>query len=372
MKKFTCLPTGKILPIILLLITVFFLPPKADAQVNVDCRKIFDKESYKCLTDSNACSDACMKETEKPDGSAYFNSGEIYQKCMKASDCEGKSSACGDKALANFRACNKGESRKEEELIQPAEPWTSIKFMTDEMRQKSQEINQWIEENLGEFETKRIEEKRFDLEIYGRTPQITEAIIKQAQEEWKKLNEQVWSEPESEYIWQDEWPDDIKSEPWSNNSGAIIRSPSWALMYLEETKKLAPNGTTTRTLTLKGKEGEVEVKITNENPAQNKFRVQTNSVRVVAPRTHFWVSQNSDKNQTVVGIYEGEVQITTKDGKTTSLLPDGDKPGVVVVVQKLSVVKFAIAGVILAIILGGALLVIKRKILAKPSSSRKR
>src|SRR3990167_10253777 len=113
MKKFTCLPTGKILPIILLLITVFFLPPKADAQVNVDCRKIFDKESYKCLTDSNACSDACMKETEKPDGRAYFNSGEIYQKCMKASDCEGKSRTCSEQALANFRACGKsGEQPK--------------------------------------------------------------------------------------------------------------------------------------------------------------------------------------------------------------------------------------------------------------------
>lgn len=81
------------------------VPSKAES--GQDCRKIFDKESYKCLTDFNDCSNACLKETEKPDGSSYFNSGEIYKKCMKSSDCEGKNDACDEQALANFRACSK-------------------------------------------------------------------------------------------------------------------------------------------------------------------------------------------------------------------------------------------------------------------------
>ncbi|MBI4028886.1 MAG: S-layer homology domain-containing protein [Candidatus Blackburnbacteria bacterium] len=76
-----------------------------DAQTDPDCRKIFDSAMSQCTKDYNACSDACSEKTKKPDGTTYFNSGEIYTKCMKASGCHEKSSACGDKALEDYRAC---------------------------------------------------------------------------------------------------------------------------------------------------------------------------------------------------------------------------------------------------------------------------
>ena len=71
-------------------------------------------------------------------------------------------------------------------------------------------------------------------------------------------------------------------------------------------------------------------------------------------------------------VYEGEVEVKTKDGKTISVTPDGDQPGVVVISQKLSPVKLAFFVVVLAVVAGGAFLIIKRKILTKPSKKQSR
>ncbi|MBI2597557.1 hypothetical protein HYW41_05380, partial [Candidatus Daviesbacteria bacterium] len=110
MKKFLLL-------IFLIFISLPFLSAKTNAQPEPECRKIFDSAMSQCTKDYNACSDACSKKTKKPDGTTYFNSGEIYTKCMKASDCSGKSSACSEQALANFRACGKpGEQPKAAEV----------------------------------------------------------------------------------------------------------------------------------------------------------------------------------------------------------------------------------------------------------------
>ena len=107
MKKF-------ILPIILLLATVFFLSPKVDAQTNPECRKIYDKEDYKCFGVFNECSDSCVKEAEKPDGTLYFNSGELYPKCIKANRCHEKSDECHTQAQENYYACLGGISKDKE------------------------------------------------------------------------------------------------------------------------------------------------------------------------------------------------------------------------------------------------------------------
>jgi len=93
---------------------VFFLSPKVDAQTNPECRKIYDKEDYKCFGVFNECSDSCVKEAEKPDGTLYFNSGELYPKCIKANRCHEKSDECHTQAQENYYACLDGISKDKE------------------------------------------------------------------------------------------------------------------------------------------------------------------------------------------------------------------------------------------------------------------
>ncbi|MDP3973753.1 MAG: FecR family protein [Candidatus Daviesbacteria bacterium] len=137
--------------------------------------------------------------------------------------------------------------------------------------------------------------------------------------------------------------------PWGPDAGAVISLPQGTEVEL---------GTNARSVKLN--QGEIEVKIQNNN-SQNPFKIHSGSLTVVAPRTHFWVSQNSDKNQTVIGVYRGEVQVTTQDGQTATVVPAGDKPGVVVISQKLSPVKLSVAGFVLIAIVGGIVLFLNKR-----------
>ena len=84
---------------------VFFTVQNANAQTKSDCFDTRNKESYQCLLRSGECSDACQEKTKKPDGSRYFNSGEIYTTCMKKSECSAKSDACDKKTQESYRSC---------------------------------------------------------------------------------------------------------------------------------------------------------------------------------------------------------------------------------------------------------------------------
>ena len=142
--------------------------------------------------------------------------------------------------------------------------------------------------------------------------------------------------------------------PWGPDAGAVISLPQGTEVEL---------GTNTRSVKLN--QGEIEVKIQNNN-SQNPFKIHSGSLTVVAPRTHFWVNKNTDKNQTVIGVYRGEVRVTTKDGQTVTVVPVGDKPGVVVVTQKLSVAKLSmVAAVVLGIIVAAAWFVKRSRVRIK-------
>ncbi len=73
------------------------------------------------------------------------------------------------------------------------------------------------------------------------------------------------------------------------------------------------------------------------------------------------MSYTPEKKLAVISVYEGEVEIKTKDGQTVKLKPDGGKPGVLVVSKKLSPVKLAIGGLALFAITGGIVWFLKRK-----------
>ena len=73
-----------------------------------------------------------------------------------------------------------------------------------------------------------------------------------------------------------------------------------------------------------------------------------------------------------MGVYEGEVEVKTNDGYIVKVKPDGDKPGVVVVYQKLSPIKLTIFGTVTLIIVATTVWFVKRRILSKFSKKKSR
>lgn len=145
---------------------------------------------------------------------------------------------------------------------------------------------------------------------------------------------------------------------WDTNSGAVINVFPQA--EVQFAKPVSGEAVKEAKRMIMLNKGELEVKIKNDN-AKNKFGVQTDYLDLIVIGTHFWVSHDPNSKQTVVGVYEGKVEVKTKDGQTAAVTPDGDKPGVIVVSQKLSLTKLAFSGVVLAAAIGGTLLFLKKK-----------
>lgn len=155
---------------------------------------------------------------------------------------------------------------------------------------------------------------------------------------------------------------------WNTNSGAVINVfPQAEVQFVKpvlgedvkETKRI-----------IKLNKGNIEVKVKNTN-AENKFGAQTDFLDLLVIGTHFWMSHDPNSKKTVVGVYEGKVEVKTKDGQITTVSPSGDKPGVVIVAQKLSVVKLAITGLVLAVVFGGAIFILRKRGSSKSFKKRK-
>ncbi len=110
------------------------------------------------------------------------------------------------------------------------------------------------------------------------------------------------------------------------------------------------------------KTGEIEVNIESGVYTAPILQVFTTNVVAGVRGTRFWVSYNKDKNLSTVGVYEGEIEVKARGSdKSTLVSPNGDKPGVVMVSQKLSVWKLVLAGLALTGVIGGVIFFLKRK-----------
>ena len=454
----------------------------SEAESKQDCRKIFDKESYKCLTDSTACSIACGDETKRPDGGGYFNSGDIYQKCMKASDCDGKSSTCNEQALENFRACGKSDqqpkateekkeslkTKKEDEPyllkffgINPFETWLRLKNLgeaggyfaraTDEMFFSTKSVDLNYEDGMtrvevdstsllgpdltmtspkeikgaqirlpGQYEYQNLQpNQNIPNDSYIRINSPTSFVIGGEDVEVSPVNEggqieflvQKSKENESvdfiesrrdeldnmtvkigsivdyfakhpsispeieEKAWQvtpvTEHPagekliedvpgtSDTKIYSWESNSGAVIKSNDWENVEFKE-PVTGDDGSTVRTVLLK--EGEVEVKVKNDKPLENRFQVKAaDFLDAVSVETHYLVGYNSETKRGSVIVYEGKVEVKARDGKVITVEPKDGKPGVTVITRKISVTKLTMVGLAALVIIGGIVWLVKRK-----------
>jgi len=160
-----------------------------------------------------------------------------------------------------------------------------------------------------------------------------------------------------------------KRYSWDTASGAVIKSNDWENIEFKE-PMVDGGGFTTRAVKLK--KGEVEVKVRNDKPAETKFKVEAaDFLDAVSIETHYWVGYNPETKQSGVIVYEGKVEVKTRDGKTITVEPKDGKPGIVVIFQKLSPVKLAIWGLILAVAAGGMAWFIKRRSQFKLSKKKK-
>ena len=239
--------------------------------------------------------------------------------------------------------------------------WESVKFMTEEMKQKSLEVGRWIEENLGEWETKKLERDNLEYELYGRSPQMTEQIIREAQEAWKKSTDGVrfFDEESFPQKWRVMVEDHLKPGAQvvsDDDSTVIFRADGGSILFYPSSFGVY---TVENTYNLEG--GLIEVK-TGTAP----INIKTLNAFIKSKGTHYRVSFDRNKQLTVVTVYEGEVEIKTLDGKTVKVTPEGGNPGVAVVRKRLSVPKLVLTrGVLAAIIIGGAFLVFKKRKLIK-------
>ena len=114
--------------------------------------------------------------------------------------------------------------------------------------------------------------------------------------------------------------------------------------------------------------GEIEAKT-----GQESIEFKTPSATIRTKGTHFFINHDPRKKATVVGVYEGEVEvIPNKGNKSVTTSPNGNKPGLVVVTQKLSVIKLAIVSLGVLAIVAVIVWFIKKKAARKLFKKRQR
>lgn len=164
--------------------------------------------------------------------------------------------------------------------------------------------------------------------------------------------------------------DNVKIYSWDADSGAVIKSSDWQQTEIK-THPVQSGGFITREVQFK--QGNVEVKVRNESVPKMRFSVKSpDFLEAVSNRTHYLVSYDKDTKQNTVVVYEGKVEVKTNDGKTIAVEPKDGKPGMVVVTKELSVVKLILFGLALAVVTGGAILILRRKFASKGFGKKKR
>lgn len=114
------------------------------------------------------------------------------------------------------------------------------------------------------------------------------------------------------------------------------------------------------------------IEVLEETGGQNSASYETPNAEIFVIGTNFLVNYDKEANRSIVSVYEGKVEVKTNDGKATTVAPDGDKPGIAIVSQKLSPIKLAITGSVFLGIIGVMVYILKRKFSAKGSIKKRR
>lgn len=364
-----------ILPVILLLTAALLLSSKADAQVDVQyCQNEYNARRSTCIANDNKCSASCGEN----------------QVCWDA--CNKGRNTCDEAAVAWQKECLGLNTNNQEMPVDPqpvsvvpkTAPKASVTPKVQDLQLGKQQegdkgigsdaVNEWIKNNFGDLDIKKIEAGP-QLE---RQPLITEdqtaTVEAPAQDQFylgmSNTNGLVKLPDSQEFT-------DFQ-DIWHIPTGSTVRAMDKPIRINIGTKKvmiIAPNSeavlTNDRQIDILKGTIEVRKKGIFSKESEQKDGASTEFIDLFVIGTYYWVTHEPGE-QTLVGVYEGEVEVKTKDGKVVNVKPNGDKPGVVVVSRKLSPVKLALVGLSLAVVVGGAILIVRRKFSSKGFTKKKK
>lgn len=352
MKKF-------ILPIILLLIVLVFFHSKADAQASPNCHEAFDKELYKCLVESTACINSCADKASSV-MSLSVDGGKVNIECQR-NTCDSAKESCDNKVKANFRACQDAKNSPKNSAKEVGLGFDKEEFSSEI---ETNVVNEWIKNNFGELDMKKIEAgtqlDRQPIIIKEEQAVVVEAPGQDQFYLGMSYTNGLVKIPDSQ-----EFTD--FQDIWHIPTGSTVKATDQPIRINIGTKKvlvIAPGSeavlTSDRQIDILKGTIEVQKEGIFSRDSKQETGARTEFIDLFVIGTHYWVTHDPSK-QTLIGVYDGEVEVKTKDGQTIKIKPDGNKPGVVVVSQKLSLVKLAVIGMVLAAIIGGVVRLIKKK-----------
>lgn len=390
MKKF-------ILPAILFFL--LFLPRNVvNAQIELDCRKAYDQEDYKCLGVFNKCNNSCV-DSAYAGQSLTVDGSKLYKDCIAANDCHGKSAACSKDAQANYKVCLKSDK-------QPVA--SEAKQETPKQDQGSQQSKQPV--FTSEWFSYAVDGLMALPDVFYDTAYEDAANL--VSEDSKMTLDTLIQKRDVPDVYVDRYtaipvgseklddttmflapgakPYNVKinkggqyiilksEEEIPDGSTIVVQQPEFFIVgdRVFEVRPLAGHTEAVFNISKNAKRGEVRIepffesgvievwpKVEAKKESSQEFfiNILTPEVKATPKKTHYSVSRVQGDKITLVVVYEGKVEVKTKNGEIRTVIPDGDKPGVVVVSQKLSVAKLAITGFVLLVILGGIVWFIKRK-----------
>lgn len=226
-------------------------------------------------------------------------------------------------------------------------------------------------------------------ELLNRTPELTEEIIKKAQADWDRLFNPAAPEISPYRLdilegkiqiklpGQSQWSDlkqgdlipsgstiftgmDTTTVLSIKNKGVVQVLPFTEIVISETGLEQAADEKKTTT-DIELIKGEIELNI-DRGMFGPSFQVFTTNAVAGVRGTHFWVSQPQGAKTSTIGVYQGEVEVKDRNNNASTIVaPNEDKPGIVVVAQKLSVTKITILGFGLTAAVTGIIVLLKKR-----------
>ena len=237
------------------------------------------------------------------------------------------------------------------------------------------------EEHLNEEEKKELEAIKSDAKLGKEEAKEQLSKTNQFWQEYEALkNAKFWVSPGDGVMYKEPGSGEFKplSESQIISSGGIlqttrltiIRTPT-ALIELEPWTYNKPAIVEFQNDTLILKSGRMIV-VEEKGPDGQSLRLKTPRVEINLTGTQVAIAYDGDKDKSYVLVYEGQIELRTNDGKTQTVSPDGDKPGIVVISQKLSPVKLALGGLVLVGVLSGIVFFLRKRFVPKGLNKRKK
>lgn len=358
-----------ILPIIVFLIFLSLTKYSyaQDYQTSKDCLEQRHNDEYQCDKIHKSCVEGC--------------SGQYIDKCIGA--CFDEKHKCYDAVKAEYDKCLNGQqgsqpdqskqSKASEEAnpfnifgINPFQMWLNLQevaeavafYGTGKLYETTLSIvshgvgvtPSWerdakaisVEEAVKRVYEKMAAEKKFVEDAQARYFSLTQEEKNKLAEILNRWDTKIEAKDNPIIINTDSVK--LQLQPFNGQPGVLEPEPYWPM--------------------LKG--GALDVIVEPQDGQQ--FQMQTPNAEIFVIGTKFSVIYNPKNNQTLVAVYEGKVEIKSKDGKSVNISADSDEPGIALLERKLSPVKLGIVGVSLTAVVGGIALFLKDR--QKPSKKR--